>query len=1018
MINRIHRAGFALPIVLVSVAGLVILLIGMMALVQTERGTATKFSHSYRAELAAKSALAEVEGLMLELTSKDDYLVIKRDLQVESNGETHPRPYYYIAKPKGGSQESDPSYDLEPLFSIDGQLEAITIDQFREDEMARLASESPVDRQIIPLSDDESSDGRAEDEFRDEDALANVEIQPWQYEPIVQWQTIYEDKTSLGGSTEVPVARYAYWIEDMEGYIDATTVGNVSNDGIHERLDIDSPAPGVLIESEVNTEELVELKPRLSSAQLHTLFDGRDDDLGESEIDNRLISLRERIGLDESGTLKEQLGQDQILAFGESELPRPRMKDPTVRPITQSENDPRDFLENEDDRVLEENVTLLNREYEEKPLIPYLKGIDPSMMGEAQLNLNQLLEEEDTFVERFAEQIENALPDFADNRKGGFPEDYLKTLAAGAKDYADADAKATKKDGSYRGLDAAPIVSEVAFRIKKFAPSGGKIRMEGQLYLEVWNMTNQVLEGTISASYETGMSGGVGTDFFDFGADEILSDTDIVLHNLSKRDGLWSGPDMSITLQPNEYQVISSGLVIYTFNLASFLSDSQITLTQSSSNRGGYHLWWNGDLVDSVRGGLERFPMNFGRGGPRQVVNGNIPGHSHGDTGTRDFINNMGDPRMAYYIDRPVASNLYPYNWTPFRRNIKRNVFEPRNGERLIHGRVFPSEWPDGGHDTEFGNDQYTKTNKNINPDDPVFETGKPPIEPTKAPMYLSNLGRFYSETELGNIYDPVMWDSQTDVNKPERWLDIDEDAEKSLNHGGGNTLRISRAEHSRFDDLDSEASLLLDLFHAGDSSSEDPLSRQGPVILRNGHININTATQDALRVMVAGNLITDPDIAIGRPGTVDKRKKIPQVRRTDLGTLIDESRPNAKAAEFIAKLIVENRPYASLSEIVNLTNLDGEKVFGNKELYKNGEGIQWNDRAAEELFSRLYNSTTVRSRNFRVYVLGQSLNPNGQVLATHKRVVTLFADPGQRTPEGDILPENITIKHIHDRNY
>ncbi len=60
--------------------------------------------------------------------------------------------------------------------------------------------------------------------------------------------------------------------------------------------------------------------------------------------------------------------------------------------------------------------------------------------------------------------IRAALPDF-DQRKGGFPEDYVKTLAANAIDYADADSDPTLKANEYRGLDAYPLLSEIALQV-------------------------------------------------------------------------------------------------------------------------------------------------------------------------------------------------------------------------------------------------------------------------------------------------------------------------------------------------------------------------------------------------------------------------------------------------------------------------------------------------------------------------------------------------------------------------
>jgi len=80
---------------------------------------------------------------------------------------------------------------------------------------------------------------------------------------------------------------------------------------------------------------------------------------------------------------------------------------------------------------------------------------------------------------------------------------------------------------------------------------------------------------------------------------------------------------------------------------------------------------------------------------------------------------------------------------------------------------------------------------------------------------------------------------------------------------------------------------------------------------------------------------------------------------------------------------------------------LQGELVFGNLLNHSLEEDLQRSDRAAEEVFARVYNSSTVRSRNFRVHVVGQSLrqSSSGQikVLSTKKKSFRVFVDADNR---------------------
>jgi hypothetical protein len=75
--------------------------------------------------------------------------------------------------------------------------------------------------------------------------------------------------------------------------------------------------------------------------------------------------------------------------------------------------------------------------------------------------------------------------------------------------------------------------------------------------------------------------------------------------------------------------------------------------------------------------------------------------------------------------------------------------------------------------------------------------------------------------------------------------------------------------------------------------------------------------------------------------------------------------------------------------------------------MYPDNTNIEWSDAAAEEVFARVYEGSTVRSRNFRVWIVAQALAPGAaaEVLAEVRTVHTLFADPGERAADGSIVP-------------
>lgn len=408
----------------------------------------------------------------------------------------------------------------------------------------------------------------------------------------------------------------------------------------------------------------------------------------------------------------------------------------------------------------------------------------------------------------------------------------------------------------------------------------------------------------------------------------------------------------------------------------------------------------------------------------------------------------MGDSRQALYLrgaTYPLSDNSYPGNVSPNRRNI-RNVSIYQNGkyQDRAYGRVMPSEWPDGGHDAAVAglpapnvyppDDNYDPTDLSKFPDFVSPNEGE-------SPTFISNRGRFYSATELGRIFDPIMfipkYDTSPDTdtiltgNIPTgrvSWPSVDVNSTPDIYYGGGNTLRIGRPEHPNFDkpakhtpvDMPgTHAARLLDLFHVGKSRSGTQSDRDGPVVRIEGHINVNTATEDAIRAMGGGLLVTDPRL-VKRTSEIHSASTFaPPVSPLEVSTPTQ-----TKQADTLAQSIIRARPFASPSEIASVLNPDGKLLLGNRDLLPDGNKIQWSDAAAEELFGRIYESSTVRSRNFRVWVIGQSIAPtqitnlSPEVLSESRRVFTVFADPGVRKSDGTIDPAKSHTQVINENDF
>ena len=219
------------------------------------------------------------------------------------------------------------------------------------------------------------------------------------------------------------------------------------------------------------------------------------------------------------------------------------------------------------------------------------------------------------------------------------------------------------------------------------------------------------------------------------------------------------------------------------------------------------------------------------------------------------------------------------------------------------------------------------------------------------------------------------------------------------------------------------DAHRLLDLFHFGISTSDNQAKREGNTMLVDGHVNLNTASRDVLRALVIGTLKMDPKIS---------QRSSESHNTTDLMAppvsplKITSEQINHHANQIADAILLErkNKPFASPSEIANARGTNDKPVFGNKELLPNGEKIHLSDSASEECFARIYESTTTRSRNFRIWIVAQAISPQKsptkktEVLAEVRRNFTVFADPGSRKADGSIDPKKSKLKILHENDF
>ena len=974
------KSAFVLPVVLFVVAALLILAVGLLLVAGLERNTARSYVDFQRAELAAKAGLEHVKASLNRGASNDTFLVLQATLASPIQGGRHSAPLVFLAQGRPAS-DSTFAFTYLPLFSTTGLPPATS----------RLTPPA-----IEPLVSPQPG--------------SHLDLTPLPYfDPVrLAWLPILNEKHQL-------VARYAFWVEDMQGKIDPISTGNTDGPNTTQ-VAAAWPFPAPALDPDP-------AHPALAPLALYAIDPastaGKPGELARTLISNR----------------NAMLSPDSLLAAADIQPPLSRdttgqLADPVARAV-------------------EENLATPLQSYLERPCVPCIPGIAAAAIGAPKLNLNALLAKGPAGVDLMAAFISKALPDF-ESRKGGFPDDYLKTLAANAIDYADEDCQSTLVAGSHRGLDAFPLISEIILQVRFVGAqqvNGRRIlNWHFKLFAELWNMTNVDVHGTTRLSYEValpmdGIGASAGSTRFDDPA--LLEDPAKSSHHLTKIGGRFWSPEIEVAMRGNEYRTFQVADVAYTLDVGptGIAAANHFSLTEPEG-AAGISLLWNGQEVDRAAAIIrQKKGLEFDLSNPRYASKATIAALSLGAYGAE--IDNPGDPRISYYLrSTPLGENANPENSSPNRRNIRRSTIYDADAPRKpkTYGRVLPSEWPDGGHDSAVGSWPLCEDDA-VTPTDSRYLWAQLPIA-SQAPQRLSNAGRFYSATELGRIYDPLLWlptyDNAQDTESIRKglmpasrsaWPDVLASSPPSPDHGGGNSLRIGRPEHPAFDLPGKRAIYLLDLFHAGQPRSPQRIQREGNLVEIRGHVNLNTATRDVLRAMAAGALAQDPSLATV-PSTLIHQGAPLMAPPPAPATLYAPSTGTQAEADRIADALLRSRPFASPSELALAKDADGRAVFGNPDMYRpgihipNNTRVQWSDAAAEEAFARVYEAATVRSRNFRVWVVGQALAPTAptsaapQVLAEARKVFTLFANPGARDSEGAIVSSNFQTVVIHENTF
>jgi hypothetical protein len=624
----------------------------------------------------------------------------------------------------------------------------------------------------------------------------------------------------------------------------------------------------------------------------------------------------------------------------------------------------------------------------EPEVIPF--GFGYTNQGQLKLNLNRSITT-NTAVTEIADYISANLPNFT-NRAGGFMisagggatntnaytgRAYLQTLAASMVDYADTDSDPTT-DGTplttnrarpvYRGVDSYPFVNEINKRylmISNNLTNGGRqVVVVTTDYIELWNLSTKPTPSTNTLTFQAFHNQNITFGFLNTNFSNLSVST-----------------FTNISLPPNGFLVLACNPVTNTFFKPTTNVDAFRLLPELNTSR--FWVSWNGRFYDGSLAGLYRQSNGLAGLITNQPANrANIPSFIYRTNSSFTGFGNpaVGDPRATIYLSRFLDFSDYD----------KRSSFWGRNNRAGIstnqpYSQVLPNTWPDGGHNSLPGN---PAGNDNVLP-----TAVMPATYSNVPPARISNAGFYSDALELGAIFDPIQWRDPSLGSSEGKYTNLSTAGLADNGYGGGNTLRIGRAEHPAFTNNGVRAAQLLDLFGVNANPTATNTFNRVP-----GRINLNTARPEVLRALAAG-VVHIRDASLN-----------PRQTNYVIST-------NAVAAFITGVTNYRNtKPFFSAAELPQITNGPGtypaNAVFGSRGF---ANVTAWNDTAAEEWFAKIYPLTTVRSRNFLVHVVAQAMTTNtnfaSRPLATSRRMFQLYAEP-VRGSSG--LTTNATVRMVH----
>jgi len=315
------------------------------------------------------------------------------------------------------------------------------------------------------------------------------------------------------------------------------------------------------------------------------------------------------------------------------------------------------------------------------------------------------------------------------------------------------------------------------------------------------------------------------------------------------------------------------------------------------------------------------------------------------------------DPRMTPYLG---LGSTFQYGQSAY-ANTYWKGYVSELSPPLNLGLADPTFWPDAAAATTVGTQGQLG-----------LATLGAFQNPEPAPCKISNFNSYTNICELGNIFDPIQWKSPTTaLTSKYANIDISSAGWTADNlWGGGSTLRIGRPEHSRFaftnlggnypvPRLGTSAAGLLDIFCVNNKYDWA------------GKININTAPLPVLAALAGGISLNSSSYSGTAPVNTDMIRAFTNgvVKFRETYPFITPSQLAFISSDYGNSGWTNTWP----NNAVFATNVPTGSIPGG---LRGPTAV--NDQGREEWFSKIYNLTCVQSFNYRIYVVAQLTDTNG----------------------------------------